>query len=134
MKVLLKNSKKEAVDAMKRYIIETDAQNIWSYKAEDVAAGFVCKLMKPHGDKSHAMEDSADYWGWFKEAICLLQNDAVDICFLYPEETQAEFEQFFKLKPQLCHPRQTSWTVTEVERFFYEYRERTIRSLTTRPF
>lgn len=127
MKVLLKNSRKEAVEAMKRYIIETDVQKIWSYKAEDVAAGFACKLMEPHGDKSYAMEDRADYWEWFEEAICLLQSDEVDICFLYPEEAQTEFEQFFEMKPQFCHPRQTSWTVTEVERFFHEYRERTIR-------
>ena len=111
---------------MKRYIIETDAQRIWSYEVEAPEAGFACKLMKPHGDKTYAMEDRVDYWDWFKDEASLLPGEEIDLCFLCSETAQAEFELFFQQKPQFCYPEQTSWTVAELELFFHEYREQTM--------
>ena len=99
---------------MKRYIIETDAQRIWSYEVEGEHAGFSCTLKNPHGDKSYAMEDAADYWEWLWDELGLLQGEEIDLCFLYPEEAKAEFEEFFQKRPQFCHPEQTAWKTAEV--------------------
>lgn len=112
---------------MKRYIIETDAQRIWSYEVEGEHAGFSCTLKNPHGDKSYAMEDAADYWEWLWDELGLLQGEEIDLCFLYPEEAKAEFEEFFQKRPQFCHPEQTAWKTAEVEKFFHEHRCRTLR-------
>ena len=111
---------------MKRYIIETDEQRIFSYKVKDEGAGVACILMRPHGNTSYAMEDMEAYWNWFRDEISLLPEEEIDLCFLYPQAAQKEFAAFFQQKPSFCYPKATAWNVTEVEKFFHEHRERTL--------
>ena len=111
---------------MKRYIIETDEQRIFSYKVKDEGAGVACILMRPHGNTSYAMEDMEAYWNWFRDEISLLPEEEIDLCFLYPQAAQKEFAAFFQQKPSFCYPKATAWNVTEVEKFFHEHRERAL--------
>lgn len=109
---------------MKRYIIETDDQYIWTYEVEGTDTVFSCKLLKPHGDKKYWLEESQDYWNWFYGEISNVKGTEIDICFLYMETAQDNFRQFYELMPssQFSYPAKAVWKVSELIRYFQNFR------------
>ena len=113
---------------MKRYIIETDDEHIWTYEVEGTDANFSCKLLKPHGDKKYWLEDSEDYWRWFFEEISIIKGAELDICFLCWEKSQEDFQKFYNLIPQFPTSFQfgylgnAEWKSSEIIRYFQDFR------------
>lgn len=112
---------------MKRYIIETDDQYIWSYEVDGVDTSFSCKLLKPHGDKKYWLDDMQDYWVWFCGEISHVEGAEVDICFLYLEKEQEKFKQFYELMPsaQFSFSVKAEWKTSELIRYFQDFRHAT---------
>lgn len=111
---------------MKRYIIETDDQRIWSYEVEGSDTSFSCKLLKPHGDKAYWLEESQDYWAWFFGEISYVKEEEMDICFLYLETAKQEFKKFYELMPKFNYSSKAEWKASELIHYFHNYRSTTI--------
>lgn len=111
---------------MKRYIIETDNQRIWSYEVEGTDTAFSCKLLKPHGDKAYWLEDSQDYWDWFLGEISHVEGTEINICVLYLDTAQEKFQQFYELMPQFSYPVKADWKASELILFFQNFRSTTL--------
>lgn len=107
---------------MKSYIIEIDDQKIWSYEVERMDTAFSCKLLKPHGDKAYWLEESQDYWNWFREEISYVESTEIDICFAYLETAQEEFRKFYGLMPQFNCYTKAEWKSSELIRYFQNFR------------
>ncbi len=109
---------------MKRYIIETDDEHIWTYEVEGTDANFSCKLLKPHGDKKYWLEDREDYWQWFFEEISITKGAELDVCFLCLEKAQEDFQQFYKLLSsfQFSCLGKAEWKSSEIIRYFQDFR------------
>lgn len=109
---------------MKRYIIETDDRYIWSYEVEGTDTAFSCKLLKPHGDKKYWLDESQDYWNWFRGEISNVKGAEIDMCFLYMEMDQEKFRQFYELMPssQFSYPAKAVWKSSELIRYFQNFR------------
>ena len=109
---------------MKRYIIETDDQYIWSYEVEGADTSFSCKLLKPHGDKKYWLDDMQDYWDWFCGEISRVEGAEIDICFLHLEKEQEKFQQFYELMPsaQFSFSVKAEWKTSELIRYFQDFR------------
>ena len=104
---------------MKRYIIEIDAEKIFSYEAEGCGQNFHCRLMKPHGDKFYTAGKFLDYWAWFAEETA---DGKPDICFIYVEDERQTLERLKKDAPKL---KNSTWEMSELKKFFTEYRDAT---------
>ena len=107
---------------MKSYIIETDDKDIWTYEAEIKEKIINIILLKPHGGKTYSLEDSQDYWEWFKEEFALTEKEEVDICYIYSKSGKEKFDEFGKYIPKFSYPVQTKWRVSVIIKFFKEYR------------
>lgn len=107
---------------MKRYIIETDDEHIWSYEVEGLDVNFSCNLLKPHGDKAYWLEESQDYWEWFFGEICYVKEEEMDICLLYLETAKNEFKKFYEMMPKFNYSTDADWKVSELIHYFQDYR------------
>lgn len=109
---------------MKRYIIETDDQYIWSYEVEGEDTAFSCKLLKPHGDRKYWLDDMQDYWDWFYGEISHIEGAEINICFLHVEKEQKKFHQFYELMPsaKFSFPVKAEWKTSEIIRYFQDFR------------
>ena len=106
---------------MKRYIIETDDQYIWSYEVEGADTAFSCKLLKPHGDKNYCLDEKQDYWTWFCGEISHIEGGEINICFLHSEKEQKKFQQFYELRPSSAK-FSFVWKSSEIIRYFQDFR------------
>ena len=105
---------------MKRYIIEIDADKIFTYEATGGGDNFACRLLKPHGDKFHSTENHWDYWDWFAEETAAVELDA---CFLCPEDERQTLERLRNAAQDFTHAEQSSWRRSELKKFFATYRD-----------
>ncbi len=109
---------------MKRYILEIDRTQIWSYEADNVGSKIKYTLMKSHGEKTYWLEDGYEaYWTWFEKEISLLSETEVDVCFLYDETAKNVFSGLIKRMPNFKKPTDTSWRLSELQEFLRSYRD-----------
>ncbi len=109
---------------MKRYILEIDRDQIWSYEAEDANAKIKFTLIRSHGDATYWLEDGFEsYWKWFEGVVSPLPETVIDMCFLYETSAKGQFEGLLRCMPDFKKPTETSWRLTELQTFFHVYRE-----------
>lgn len=106
---------------MKRYIIELEGRKIFSYEAEGCDKNFRCRLMKPHGDKFYSTEKYLRYWSWFEAETAA---EEPNICFICSAEELFAVE---KLKNAAPNINDSSWQMSELKKFFMEYRDEPLK-------
>lgn len=109
---------------MNKYIIELDGKKIFTYEAEGAGENFSCRLMRPHGDKFHSARKIRSYWEWFKEETAI---EEPHIFFIYAPEELPTLEKLKSAAPQVRRAADTAWQMSELRKFFAEYRDEPLR-------
>ena len=104
-----------------KYIIEIGAGKIFSYEATGSGKQFICRPLRPHGDRFYAAQDYSAYWAWFEEETAVVEPD---VCFVCPEAERQILERLKDAAQKIFkHAKPTTWKRSELKRFFTLYRD-----------
>ena len=109
---------------MNKYIIELDGKKIFTYEAEGANKSFRCRLMRPHGDRFYSAGKYWIYWTWFEAETAI---EEPHIFFICPPEGLPTLEKLKNAAPQFRYAEDTAWQMSELRKFFAEYREEPLK-------
>lgn len=68
--------------------------------------------IKNQGEKMFPV--TANFWDWWKSAVCYLSSELTDFCFIYDKEYDIIFDDFVKNTEK---PKKSCWTENTVKTF-----------------